>query len=267
MWGKKLNRNNILGMRVDLSSSDDTLSKIKEWANANSEYGHYVCLSNVHMCMEAYDDKRFQGIVNNANLVLADGKPIYWAQKLLGASNATQIRGVELSLRVCAQASLDNTPVGLYGGSSSSLIELNKVLKTLYPELNIVCKIAPPFRPLTSEEDSKVVDEINASGARILLVGLGCPKQEKWMADHVSKVNCVMLGVGAAFDFITGDKRSAPNLISRLGLEWLWRLACEPRRLWKRYLKHNPRYVIFFFMQWYFRRNDSKNVVYRTPNS
>jgi len=266
MLGKSLKKN-ILGMGVDVSSFEDSLFKIRNWAKSSNEHGKYVCLSNVHMCMEAYDSKLFQGVVNNANLVLADGKPIYWAQKLLGASSAEQIRGTELSLKVCAQAALDNIPIGLYGGSPSVLIKLNNELKALYPEINIVCKISPPYRPLTPEEDNKIVNEINASGAKILLVGLGCPKQEIWMADHVLKVNCVMLGVGAAFDFITGEKRTAPKLISNLGLEWFLRFACEPRRLWKRYLKHNPRYMVFFFKQWCFQKYSSKNIVHRSPNN
>ena len=262
-----MNKKNILGMRVDLSSPDDTLLKIKKWADPDAEHGHYVCLSNVHMCMEAYDSRHFQSTVNNADLVLADGKPIYWAQKLLGAHTATQMRGTDLTLKVCNQAALDNVSIGLYGSTPEQLARLNQSLKKLFPQLNIVCQIAPPFRELTPEEDRKVVDEINRSGARILFVGLGCPKQEKWMADHKHKLSCVMLGVGAAFDFITGEKRTAPQFISNMGLEWLLRFACEPRRLWKRYLMHNPRYIAFFFKQWCFQKRFQINAFLKSTNS
>ena len=262
-----MNKKNILGMRVDLSSSDDTLLKIKEWSKAETEHGHYVCLSNVHMCMEAYDNRKFQSIVNNADLVLADGKPIYWAQKLLGATAATQIRGTELTLKVCSQAALNDISIGLYGSTPAQLHKLNLSLKKLFPNLNIVCQIAPPFRELTPQEDKEVISIIKRSGVRILLVGLGCPKQEKWMADHRQKLNCAMLGVGAAFDFITGEKRSAPQIISNLGLEWLLRFACEPRRLWKRYLKHNPRYVIYFFIQWCFQKRFQQNTAFKSNHN
>jgi len=262
-----LKKKNILGMRVDLSSSANTLSKIQEWAKPGISRGHYICLSNVHMCMEAYDNPEFQLVVNNADLVLADGKPIYWAQKLLGADTAEQMRGTDLTLKVCNQAAYDNVSIGLYGSTPEQLIRLNQSLRKLFPKIKIVCQIAPPFRELTPEEDRKVIDEINQSGARILLVGLGCPKQEKWMADHKHNLSCVMLGVGAAFDFITGEKRSAPQLISNLGLEWLLRFACEPRRLWKRYLKHNPRYILFFFKQWFFQKRFQLNAFLKSTNS
>ena len=119
----------------------------------------------------------------------------------------------------------------------------------MFPKLDIAYSYAPPFRRLVNEENKKYVDAINNSGVNVLFVGLGCPKQEIWMAAHKEQVNCVMLGVGAAFDFIAGNKKNAPKWMQSIGLEWLFRFLCEPRRLWKRYLKHNPRFVYHFVLQ------------------
>ncbi|MBU0970232.1 MAG: WecB/TagA/CpsF family glycosyltransferase, partial [Proteobacteria bacterium] len=122
-------------------------------------------------------------------------------------------------------------------------------LKKKYPGLHIACAISPPFRELTPQEDEEYTKQINKSGARILFVSLGCPKQERWMADHKDRLSCVMLGVGAAFDFLSGKKKHAPRWMQKVGLEWIFRLACEPRRLWKRYFKHNPRFIWYFGKQ------------------
>jgi len=147
------------------------------------------------------------------------------------------------------QAARENVPIGLYGGTPESLETLGRILKTRYPKTRIVCQIAPPFRPLTPEEDEAVTDKIVASGARILFVGIGCPKQEEWMAAHDGRIPAVMLGVGAAFDFHSGRVRQAPRWMQEAGLEWVFRLLVNPRRLWKRYAKHNSRFIGFFLMQ------------------
>src|SRR5215204_3411478 len=124
-----------------------------------------------------------------------------------------------------------------------------RILKASYPDLRIACQIAPPFRALTPEEDEVVTEEITASGARILFVGIGCPKQERWMAAHKGRIPAIMLGVGAAFDFHTGRVRQAPQWMQRAGLEWVFRLLMDPKRLWKRYARHNPRWVVLFLLQ------------------
>jgi N-acetylglucosaminyldiphosphoundecaprenol N-acetyl-beta-D-mannosaminyltransferase len=150
---------------------------------------------------------------------------------------------------VVERAARENVPIGLYGGTSESLESFVRVLEARYPYVKVVCRIAPPFRPLTPEEDEAVTREIVASGARILFVGIGCPKQEKWMVEHRDRIPAVMLGVGAAFDFLTGQVRQAPRWMQNAGLEWAFRLAMEPRRLWKRYAKHNPRFAGLFLLQ------------------
>ena len=150
---------------------------------------------------------------------------------------------------VLEQAARENVPIGLYGGTPEWLEILVRILKTRYPKIRLVCQIAPPFRSLTPEEDEAVTDEIVSSGARILFVGIGCPKQEKWMAAHEGHIPAVMLGVGAAFDFHTGRVRQAPHWMQVAGLEWIFRCLVNPRLLWKRYAKHNPRFMWFFLMQ------------------
>ncbi|MBM7072035.1 WecB/TagA/CpsF family glycosyltransferase [Shewanella sp. 202IG2-18] len=199
--------------------------------------------------MEVFDFKDFREIVNNADLVVPDGKPLVWGQKLLGNSKAHQIRGQDLTFETCRLAEKENLSVGFYGASQETLDAMNIKLTSHYPKLNIVYSYSPPFRQLNKEEKKLLVDNLNNSGIDILFVGLGCPKQEKWMAEHKKCLKCVMLGVGAAFDFIAGNKKHAPKWMQSVGLEWLFRLLCEPTRLWKRYLKQNPRFVWYFIQQ------------------
>ncbi len=172
-----------------------------------------------------------------------------WALKGLGVKNSTQVRGTDLTTHVVERAAHENVPIGLYGGTPELLEAFVSKLKTHYPRIRVACQIAPPFRPLTAEEDMTVTDEIVASGARILFVGIGCPKQEKRMAAHGGRIPAVMLGVGAAFDFYTGRVRQAPRWMQVVGLEWVFRLLVDPRRLWKRYAKDNPKFMWFFLMQ------------------
>jgi len=150
---------------------------------------------------------------------------------------------------VVERAARENVPIGLYGGTPDLLKSFVRILKASYPDLRIACQIAPPFRALTPEEDKMVTKEITASGARILFVGIGCPKQERWMAAHKGRIPAIMLGVGAAFDFHTGRVRQAPRWMQSAGLEWVFRLLMDPKRLWKRYAKQNPRWVVSFLLQ------------------
>ena len=237
----------ILNMHVDVTSYADAAGRVLDWAAEGSS--RYVCAANVHMVMESHDDPAFQKVVNGADLVTPDGVPLVWALKLLGVSDATRVYGPDLTLHVCELAAKRKVPIGLYGGTPESLHAFVAFLENRYPGIQIACTIAPPFRPLTPEEDKQYTDEIITAGVRILFVGIGCPKQEKWMAEHKSRIKAVMLGVGAAFDFHTGRVRQAPSWMQRLGLEWLFRLLMEPKRLWKRYFKHNPRYVLLLARQ------------------
>lgn len=249
--GKRTNSISVLGMCLDPLNPTEACSQVLAWA-AKAE-SRFICHANVHMTMEAWDASTLQAVFNSSDLTLPDGMPLVWGLKLLGAKQARQVRGGDLMLLVCERAAAAGVPVALYGGRGEYADDLACFLRSTYPDLRLACFIVPPFRPVTEEEDASYVRELNDSGARIVFVGLGCPKQELWMAEHRGKVNAVMIGVGAAFDFFAGRTKQAPVWMQRGGLEWLFRLLSEPRRLWKRYLKHNPRFVLLFTLQWFAR--------------
>jgi N-acetylglucosaminyldiphosphoundecaprenol N-acetyl-beta-D-mannosaminyltransferase len=238
----------ILKMIVDVIRMEQVLEKIKYYVDRNSSA--YICVSNVHMCMEVFDSDNFEKVVNQADMVVADGRPIFWAQKLLGSKTASQVRGIDLMKALCSFANNEGLKVGLYGGNSNkTLISLKKKLKKNFHELKITYAYSPPFHKLSSKEQDKIQIDIKDSDVDILFVGIGCPKQEYWMARNKENLKCVMLGVGAAFDFIVGTKKHAPRLMQYLGLEWLFRLFSEPKRLWRRYLIHNSRFLFYFLLQ------------------
>ena len=232
----------ILGTRVDPTSYEDATRRVAEWAIA--EESRYVCVANVHMIMEAYDDPTYRAVLNSADLVTPDGMPLVWMLRRKGFRKQQRVYGPELTLRVCFHAATKGIPVGFYGGRSEVLEALERRVKERYPRLDVAFSHSPPFRPLSVEEDLYVVEKLDASGARILFVGLGCPKQERWMAEHRGRIKAVMLGVGAAFNLIAGFLPQAPGWMQRAGLEWMFRLLQEPTRLAPRYFKHNPRFAI-----------------------
>jgi N-acetylglucosaminyldiphosphoundecaprenol N-acetyl-beta-D-mannosaminyltransferase len=238
----------ILGLGVDQTNYRSAVQGILDWALRGES--RYVCVANVHMVMEAYDDAAFRQIVNAADLVTPDGMPLVWVMRWQGLRQQERVYGPTLTQSVLEAANREGIPVGFYGSTPQTLEKLKRNVQERYPSLKIAYLYAPPFRPLTPEEDEEVVRAINDSGTRILFVGLGCPKQERWMAAHKGRVQAVMLGVGAAFNFLAGVKPQAPRWMQRAGLEWLFRLASEPRRLWRRYLINNPRFVILALLQW-----------------
>jgi N-acetylglucosaminyldiphosphoundecaprenol N-acetyl-beta-D-mannosaminyltransferase len=234
----------ILGMRVDCTDYDEAVEMIATLGREDE--GRHVCVASVHMVMEASDDPDFQRIVNSAELVTSDGVPLVWALRWLGLEKAERVYGPTLAPKVCARAASDGLRVGFYGGTPDSLVALEKQLLSDFPALQVAFRYAPPFRPLDAAEDREVVESIEDSGVQILFVGLGCPKQERWMAEHRERLTCVMVGVGAAFDFIAGAKLQAPAWMQRRGLEWFFRLVTEPRRLARRYLTIVPRFLCAF---------------------
>jgi N-acetylglucosaminyldiphosphoundecaprenol N-acetyl-beta-D-mannosaminyltransferase len=237
----------IIGMRVDATSYEDATERIVTWAK--TKIGKRVCAANVHMAMETYDNPKFAEVVNHADLVTPDGMPLVWGLRTLGIERATRVCGPHLTLTVCEAAARMSIPIALYGGTPESLIDFTNFLVAKYPEIEIVCQISPPFRALTLAEDTAFTQQIVASGAQILFVGIGCPRQEIWMAEHQERIPAVMLGVGAAFNFHSGRVKQAPQWMQQIGLEWLFRLIMEPRRLWKRYFKQNPRFIYLFLKQ------------------
>lgn len=242
-------KSDILAMQVDVTNLVDAVSNI--FSLISNGEGGYICVANVHMCMETNDHLDFRQVVNDADLTVADGRPIYWAQKLLGFKQAKQIRGQSLMTELCRQSTLQNLRIGLYGGHNQVVLaKVTDALVKLFPQINICYQYSPPHRLLTEEENSKVIDDINEANVDILFVGIGCPKQEIWMAKNVTKLSCMQIGVGAAFDFIAGEKKHAPKWLQKIGLEWLHRLMNEPRRLAIRYLKQNPRFIYYFIKQY-----------------
>ncbi len=237
----------ILGMRVHATSYSETAEAVLEMASTGA--GGMVCVATVHMVMEAFDDPEFRRLVNSADRVTPDGMPLVWALRALGIPEASRVYGPSLTPEICARAEQRGVPVGFYGGSPEVIEALRTSLLARFPRLQVPFAYSSPYRPLTPEEDRDVVDAIAASGARVLFVGLGCPKQERWMAAHRTTLSCAMVGVGAAFDFLAGAKAQAPRWIQDAGLEWLFRLAHEPRRLWRRYLVGNGRFLYHLLLR------------------
>ena len=238
----KMMRIPLLGIWLDTISYAATLELVIVWAHALES--RYVCIANVHLLMEAHDSATIMDIVNSADMVTPDGMPLVWMMRLKGARNQERVYGPTLMLHVLESAVCEGIPIGFYGGAPVVLESLLKRMQARYENLKVAFSFSPPFSATSSKEDAGIIEQINQSGARILFVGLGCPKQEIWMAEHEGKVKAVMLGVGAAFDFHAGVKPQAPAWMQKIGLEWFFRLLTEPRRLWKRYLYHNPRFIV-----------------------
>jgi N-acetylglucosaminyldiphosphoundecaprenol N-acetyl-beta-D-mannosaminyltransferase len=232
---------------VDSTSYEEVTQRVTEWARRAES--RYVCLATVNNVMEGFDRPEVLEASNSADIVTPDGMPLVWGLRALGARDATRVYGPDLTPCVLAAAERAGLPVGFHGGAPETLAILLQRIRQDYPRLDIRYAVSPPFRPLSPEEDQAELRAINASGCRILFVGLNSPKQDLWMLHRRGAVGSVMLGVGAAFDFLAGTKRQAPRWMMRVGLEWFFRLCSEPRRLWRRYLRHNPRFVLLFALQ------------------
>ncbi|MEP0823019.1 MAG: WecB/TagA/CpsF family glycosyltransferase [Ignavibacterium sp.] len=240
-------RSVIVSLNVERSNYDEAVSFVI--ARAIQENSAYICVANTHMVMEAHDNPTFRDIVNSADLIVPDGMPLVWGLKLLNVPDVERVYGPALTIRLCEEAERQTIPVGFFGGEVETLAKLKDKLLRRFPRIRIAYMFSPPFRELSRQEDDQIVAEIKSSGTRILFVGLGCPKQEQWMATHCRKLNTVMLGVGAAFDFLAGTKPQAPRWMQVTGLEWAFRLTTEPKRLWRRYLLNNPRFLYLFAKQ------------------
>jgi exopolysaccharide biosynthesis WecB/TagA/CpsF family protein len=206
----------------------------------------------VHAVVTAAGDARLRQKVDHFQIVAPDGQPVRWAlNRLYGTRLRDRVYGPELMLRLCRRAAQDGIPIYLYGGANEEILAaLQANLLTMFPGLILAGAESPPFRPLTPEEDAAVVRRVNESSARLLFIGLGCPKQDHFAADHMGRIQAVQLCVGAAFDFHAGKTRMAPRWMQRRGLEWLFRLWQEPRRLWRRYLNTNSVFLTRFARQW-----------------
>lgn len=203
----------------------------------------FICFANVHMLMEAYDSDGYQKIINAADVVAPDGMPLVWLMRIKGLKKQQRVYGPTSMLHILEMAAREKIPVGFYGGKPGVLETLVSRMQERFKGLQIAYSFSPSFAEDLSEQDLSI-KAIRNSNVRILFVGLGCPKQEIWMAGNYRKLNVVMLGVGAAFDFHAGIKPQAPVWMQQIGLEWLFRLLTEPRRLWRRYFYHNPRFIL-----------------------
>jgi N-acetylglucosaminyldiphosphoundecaprenol N-acetyl-beta-D-mannosaminyltransferase len=240
----------VLGVPLGLTDYERTLDWIDSMIASGSR--GYVCVAAVHTVMMCAEDPAFRASVLGASFTVPDGQPLVWALKALGHPLPDRVYGPELMARACSRAAEQGTRVFFYGGRSTAAVSLlADRLQARYPGLTIAGVHAPPFRPLAPVEEASVIDEINASDADVVWVGIGVPKQEKWMAAMRPRLNApVLVGVGAAFDFHAGLVPQAPAHMQALGLEWAFRLAQEPRRLWRRYLRYNPRFVAGFARQY-----------------
>jgi N-acetylglucosaminyldiphosphoundecaprenol N-acetyl-beta-D-mannosaminyltransferase len=240
----------ILGVPLALTDYERTI----EWMDATIATGQrgYVCVAAVHTVMVCQEDPELRAAVLGSDLTVPDGQPLVWAMNALGHDLSSRVYGPDLMARYCERAALTGARMFLYGGrNQGALVQLALNLRTRYPGLNIVGGYAPPFRALTGEEEDFVLDEINRSQADVVWVGIGVPKQEKWMAAMRDRLRApVLIGVGAAFDFHAGLVSQAPRWMQSIGLEWVYRLTQEPGRLWRRYLRYNPRFVAGFLRQW-----------------
>lgn len=243
-----MERVNILGVGVDPINMTGALQCIDGWIARYKK--HYICVTPVHSVMLCYDDPGLRDVFNASGLTTPDGMPLVWLCRLNGHREAARVYGPDLMLALCEHSVDKGYSHFFYGGAVGVPEQLTANLKQRVPSLDVAGAYSPPFRSLSPEEDAQMVQRINAANPDIVWVGLGAPKQERWMAAHLSELNApVLIGVGAAFDFHAGLKPQAPRWMQHIGLEWLFRFLCEPRRLWKRYLINNPRFVVAVLLQ------------------
>jgi N-acetylglucosaminyldiphosphoundecaprenol N-acetyl-beta-D-mannosaminyltransferase len=244
----RIPRVNILGVQVSAINIAVALTTIEQWI-ARQEH-QYVCVTGVHGVMESQRDEDLRRIHNAAGLVTPDGMPLVWLSHLMGFRHVERVYGPDLMLSVCERSAQQGYRQFFYGGAPGVAERLAVRLQSRFAGLQIAGVYSPPYRPLTPEEDAAIIEAINAVNPSILWIGLSTPKQERWMAAHAGRLNApVIIGVGAAFDFHAGVKRQAPRWMQRSGLEWSFRLAMEPRRLWRRYLVNNPWFLWLVLLQ------------------
>ena len=232
----------VLGVPIDVLSPAAAVQGLLGWAQRRES--RVVCICNAHSVVTAHRDAGFMQVLRAADMATPDGAPVAWMLRRQGAASQARVSGPDLMRDYCALAAQRGESIFLFGNTESALQQLQAQLRKTWPALRIAGAVSPPFRPLSNAEDEAIVQQINASGASTLWVSLGCPKQELWMAAHRGRVQAVMVGVGAAFDFHAGTVKRAPPWMREHGLEWLHRLVSEPRRLWRRYLVTNTLFVL-----------------------
>lgn len=246
---ERLKKINVLGVAISICTYDSVVEEIIRLAKRQKSAAVTACAT--HLIMTSFRDDELARMVNEFDIVAPDGQPVRWALNILGnAGLSDRVYGPELMLRICERSAREGIKIFLYGSTVEVVTRLKDNFQEKIPDL-LIAGIQPSrFRPLTEEEEHHDIAMINNSGSNICFVGLGCPRQEKWVYEHRGRVNAVMVAVGAAFDFHAGTLRQAPKWMQKRGLEWLFRLIMEPRRLWKRYILNNPQYLLLLFLQW-----------------
>jgi N-acetylglucosaminyldiphosphoundecaprenol N-acetyl-beta-D-mannosaminyltransferase len=235
-------RVDVLGIPVSATTFDDALDRVEGWIRARDP--HFVLFATVHGVMEAQSDPTLAAIAQRAGMIAPDGMPMVWASHHAGITRATRVYGPDFLLAMAERSAEKGYTSFFYGGNDGVADELAATLSERFEGFRCVGTYCPPFRPLTSEEEDEVVEMIRAANPDMVWVGLSTPKQDRWMGAFVDRLGVpVLLGVGAAFDFHTGNVSQAPPWMQRNGLEWAYRLAVEPKRLWRRYLILNPKFV------------------------
>jgi N-acetylglucosaminyldiphosphoundecaprenol N-acetyl-beta-D-mannosaminyltransferase len=238
---------NVIGFSVTALPFAAQIKLILEWAS--SYESKVVCVANVHMLTEAYWHPEFSSVLKAADLVTPDGMPLVWMMKLMGVQDQNRVAGMDILLSLCQLAPLQNISVFFLGSEATILEKMKMKLEQEFPKLQIAGMEPLPFRPLTREEDDAIIQKIHTSEAGLVLVSLGCPKQECWMHQHKDKIQAVMIGLGGVFPVLAGVHKRAPLWVQNSGLEWFYRLIQEPRRLWSRYLKTIPPFILLALRQ------------------
>ena len=242
------NRVNVLGVGISVLNLETAVAAIAD--AVRSRRRGYICVTGVHGVMEAQNEPAFRKILNEAFLCTPDGMPMVWMGKIRGHSEMRRVYGPDLMLDVCVWSEKNPCRHFFFGGAAGAAEALAEKLKARFPKLEIAGTFTPPFRPLNAEEEKQFVETVRAAKPDILWVGVSTPKQEKFMAEFLPKLDVtLMIGVGAAFDFHSGRVRQAPRCMRRSGLEWFYRLCREPRRLAKRYFRNNPLFLMKIFCQ------------------
>ncbi len=239
--GSSLPTINIIGSPVTALPFHYQMKIIMQWASKH--LSKTVCVANTHMLIEAYWKPRFGSVLQTADLVTPDGMPLVWMMKMMGAATQNRVAGMDIFLALCEAAACQNTSLFLLGSQSAVLNRMRARLQKEFPNLCIAGMEPLPFRPLTAAEDQSLIRRVNASGAGLVFVALGCPKQEEWIADHKNRIQAVMIGLGGVFPVYAGIHKRAPYWVRQIGLEWLYRLLQEPKRLWKRYGTTIPMFI------------------------
>jgi N-acetylglucosaminyldiphosphoundecaprenol N-acetyl-beta-D-mannosaminyltransferase len=233
----------ILGTLVHTTSYEEAATKIVSWGAEGG--ARAIAAANVHMLIEAADDAHFRNQLNRFDIITPDGMPLVWLLRRRGYPNQSRVYGPNLMLHVCEKAAREGVPVGIFGGSPSALEGTVTKLRGRFPTLQINYAFSPPMRSGLIEEDDTTLQAIIDSGVGILFVALGCPKQEKWIAQQRAKLPIVLFAVGAAVDFISRQVSQAPLWMQERSLEWLYRLLVDPKRMLRRYIYTNSKFVYF----------------------